>query len=322
MAPGAKAKLGSWRTRPFITNPRTSRVPGRRPWIQVGSGNQRCARGRVQVLRARLSLESGRESFPLSARLHAQTCRALQMGFNGLGRTVDEGGRGYQMMSRRLLATVVLGSMATTTVIACGLARIGGESVAAKIEVREHDLAHCGTCHEEIAARYATTAHAARHILCGQCHGGAEHPEPDDWVADGTCAGCHLSQYAEQLGSNHFTTRVLVDVDEHGFEIRHHLEGPSFFASERRMLHFTGRKGAGGEGGLLCAGCHYDGHRFSLDAVRTEGTCESCHRNRSNHYPSNDGKSKNRCISCHVFQGRTRSGQVINSHSFQVGSDD
>lgn len=218
-------------------------------------------------------------------------------------------------------STIALSVLAASGMLACASARVGGESVATAVGSRENDSTHCGTCHEDVAERYATSVHAERHILCGQCHGGAEHPNPDEWVTDGTCAGCHTSQYQDQVGSAHFDTRALVLLAQDPPEARGGDEERSFFLLRNGMLSFAGREGAGSEGGLLCVGCHYAGHRFTLRSVRREGACETCHSGLVRHYPADDERPANRCIACHVFEGRTNSGRVINSHRFEVSRE-
>jgi hypothetical protein len=151
------------------------------------------------------------------------------------------------MLRRVNTSTIAMGVLAASGILACSSARLGDESSAAAVGSRDNDPTHCGTCHGDVAERYATGAHAARHILCGQCHGGAD-PDPDDRVTDGICAGCHTSPYQEQPGSAHFDTRALVVLDEHPFENADGHEEQSFFLRRDGMPSFAGQEGAATRG--------------------------------------------------------------------------
>jgi hypothetical protein len=194
-----------------------------------------------------------------------------------------------------------------TIVTSCRPVRVGDRSLAASVPPRENDAAVCA---------YSTSAHGARHILCGQCHGGGEHPDPETPVMDGTCAGCHTPEFQEQLASTHFEERVPVDLGDWLGREDSADAASQFFARADDVTRFVGQRDAGGAGGLLCVGCHYDGHAFGLAALRRAGACETCHAGLNDHFADEESEGGNRCLDCHVHAGRTVTGQVVNSHHF------
>jgi hypothetical protein len=169
----------------------------------------------------------------------------------------------------------------------------------------------CASCHVEVAERHLHGPHGRTGIACGQCHRGAGHPDFEEPLADGTCGGCHLAEYQQVSRSAHArdATELPAAVTsstlrEDAFRIRS-ADGTVFATRDRRSP----------QAGLLCAGCHFDGHRVSASRSRSVGFCEACHAYRDDHYAqvAADG---NRCLACHMQRGATVTGQRVTSHAF------
>ena len=175
----------------------------------------------------------------------------------------------------------------------------------------------CESCHASHAGGpYAQSLHASLGIRCGQCHTTGSHPNHAEPVPDARCGGCHLAQLQQTLTSKHFATRVQ-RADDADRAARILLRRGGFTepaATGRRR--FVGDVAAGARGGRLCAACHYDEHRLGLRGVQRETFCVGCHADRDEHFPIPSTDPPNRCVTCHVRDGETATGQIVNSHRF------
>jgi hypothetical protein len=179
-------------------------------------------------------------------------------------------------------------------------------------------VAACPDWHTEpVLSRYAASRHAAKGLRCEQCHKGAAlDPGCAAPVGDGVCGGCHSAQYEQTLASEHFESRKQLALnDDPALRERVRRDGSAYDEGEYRV--FVGDLG-GGRGGRLCTACHYDGHGLGLSSVRQEGFCLGCHDDQDDHYEDEEEAEgfTNRCMACHVRVGRTRTGQIVNDHSF------
>jgi hypothetical protein len=174
----------------------------------------------------------------------------------------------------------------------------------------------CETCHAApVGKAYAASLHAAQGIRCGQCHTGPGHPDFAQPVRDAKCGGCHQPEYQQTLVSKHFVTRLQQALDGDR-EARAALRREGFIGSTAAGRAFVGDVESGELGGRLCAACHYDEHRLGLGAMlRTDG-CTACHTGRDEHFPAPASEAENRCVTCHVREGETVNGQVVNTHRF------
>lgn len=172
----------------------------------------------------------------------------------------------------------------------------------------------CGSCHAELAQRYAHSLHAGKRLACGVCHTPAAHDHP---VSDARCGGCHSAQLQQVVRSAHFATRRRLPLDtDRG--ARSALRAAGYVVWEEGRGHFAGDARSGARGGRLCAGCHLDGHRFGLAQARAPDACTRCHTDRADHFAIELPGFENRCIACHVRAGETVAGQTVDSHRFAV----
>ncbi len=175
----------------------------------------------------------------------------------------------------------------------------------------------CENCHASpVLARYAESVHAAKGIRCGQCHKPGGHPDFVQPVRDATCAGCHLAQYEQTLASKHFAVRIqrALDADR---AARAALRREHFTMPEGTGRRFVGDAAAGDLGGRLCVACHYDEHRIGRADVRKAEFCVGCHpAGPDSHFEAPKPGEVNPCLDCHVRDGATSSGQLVNVHRF------
>ena len=172
----------------------------------------------------------------------------------------------------------------------------------------------CQTCHAApVGGHYAESAHAGRGIRCGQCHTAGNHPDFTQPVRDAKCGGCHQAQFQQTLLSKHFASRRqrFLDGDRAS---RVALRRTGFIETADGVPAFVSDAAAGDLGGRLCAACHYDEHRLGLGAVRRETFCLGCHAGQAGHFTSPE--PGNRCLQCHVHEGQTVNGQIVNTHRF------
>jgi hypothetical protein len=175
----------------------------------------------------------------------------------------------------------------------------------------------CRTCHAApVAARYAESRHATKGIQCGQCHTPGGHPDFTQPVRDGKCGGCHLAQLEQTLASKHFAAREQRPLDGDR-AARAALRRDGFTAAAPKGRRFVGDASAGELGGRLCVACHYDEHRLGVGAVRRTDFCMGCHGARDTHYPI-PAPGVNRCTACHVRDGATARGQIVDTHRFAM----
>jgi hypothetical protein len=180
----------------------------------------------------------------------------------------------------------------------------------------------CESCHAgPVITQYAGSLHAAKGIRCGQCHPGGTHPDFTEPVRDAKCGGCHLPELQQTLASKHFSTRVTSALDGDR-TARAALRQHGFMVAGAGGRRFAGDATSGDLGGRLCVACHYDEHGFALRAVRREDFCVSCHAGRESHYAGPGEESPNRCTSCHVREGQTVSGRIVNTHRFAIPGAD
>ena len=174
----------------------------------------------------------------------------------------------------------------------------------------------CASCHvDRPGPEYARSMHVAEGIRCGQCHKGAGHPDFKQPVQDGTCAGCHQPEYQQTVKSRHFVTRLQRALDGDR-SARVALRGDGFVGATGTGKAFVGDIASGEAGGRLCAACHYDEHRLGLALVHRQDFCVGCHTGQQSHFPSPTPTPTNRCLECHVPEGKTVTGQMVNSHRF------
>jgi hypothetical protein len=174
----------------------------------------------------------------------------------------------------------------------------------------------CGSCHAAVVdGPHTPSTHTAKGIRCGQCHAPAGHPDFTRPVRDGTCGGCHQSEYQQTVISQHFRDRLRRPLDNDR-SARAALRQDGFIAATAGGHAFVGDASSGALGGRLCAACHYDEHRLGLGAVRRADFCVRCHGSREAHYPVPVAEGTNRCMACHVQVGETMYGQVVNTHRF------
>ena len=175
----------------------------------------------------------------------------------------------------------------------------------------------CVACHATpTAAHYLESRHAAEGIRCGQCHAPGGHPDFARPVEDGTCGGCHQSEYQQTVASKHFAERLQRPLN--GDRVaRVQLRQDGFTAPRATGRGFVGDASSGAMGGRLCAACHYDEHRLGLGRVQQPNFCIGCHGDRAQHFaePTADA---NRCVTCHARVGVTVAGQVVNTHRFAI----
>ncbi len=177
-------------------------------------------------------------------------------------------------------------------------------------------VANCGSCHAAVVdGPHAPSTHIAKGIRCGQCHAPAGHPDFTRPVQDGTCGGCHQSEYQQTVVSKHFKDRLQRPLDNDR-SARAALRHDGFIAATAGGHAFVGDTSSGALGGRLCAACHYDEHRLGLGAVRRADFCVRCHEGREAHYPVPVAEGMNRCMACHVQVGETMYGQAVNTHRF------
>jgi hypothetical protein len=176
---------------------------------------------------------------------------------------------------------------------------------------REAGPASCGACHATVAARHASGPHGRKGIACGQCHRGRGHPAFDEPLNDGTCGACHPPEYQQVAASAHAGRAVVVPAAVSAGRLR----GDLFRVRVTDKTFFATRDEQRKQDGRLCVGCHYDQHDLSASAARSATFCQSCHADRDNHHPyvMVDG---NRCLVCHMAQGKTVAGQTVTSHVF------
>jgi hypothetical protein len=213
-------------------------------------------------------------------------------------------------------------SMRTVLVIAMALA-VGGCVVASRpdpgatISGPLPYVENCQTCHAAPVARaYARSVHAAKGVLCGQCHSPGGHPDFTLPVQDGKCGGCHQPEYQQTLASKHFGSRQprALNADR---TARVTLRREGFIAPTPEGRRFVGDASAGALGGRLCVACHYDEHRLGLTTVQAADFCSGCHAGRQDHYPIPTPGLANRCVQCHVRAGEA-GGQILNTHRFGI----
>jgi len=175
---------------------------------------------------------------------------------------------------------------------------------------------NCQACHATpVAAHYAMSLHTTMGIKCGQCHTPGGHPNFTQPIRDGKCGGCHQPQYQETLTSKHFTTRQSLALDDNR-DARKALRREGFTVPVAGGRRFVGDPASGPLGGRLCAACHYDEHRLDLATVQRADFCTGCHTDRGDHFPDPTPGFTNRCVPCHVREGETVTGQIVNTHRF------
>ena len=175
----------------------------------------------------------------------------------------------------------------------------------------------CQTCHASpVAVHYAESVHAAKGVRCGQCHTPGGHPDFARPVRDATCGGCHLAQYEQTVASKHFAIRVQRALDG-ARAARGALRRDGFTAPEGSGRRFVGDAAAGDLGGRLCMACHYDEHRLGRAAVRKAEFCVGCHpAGADTHFEAPKAGEVNPCLDCHLRDGATSAGQLVNVHRF------
>ena len=174
----------------------------------------------------------------------------------------------------------------------------------------------CRNCHEApVGEAYAKSRHSAMGIRCGQCHTPGGHPNFTEPVRDSTCAGCHQPAYQQTVASAHFAVRQLRSLDNDQ-AARVTLRHEGFIATTPAGRRFVGDSASGPLGGRLCFACHYDEHRLGLGAVQRAQLCDGCHVGYEQHFNRQSAGEANRCTRCHVQEGTTDSGQVVNTHQF------
>jgi hypothetical protein len=167
---------------------------------------------------------------------------------------------------------------------------------------------NCATCHAApTVARYAES----------QCHPPEDHGDFAQPVSDEKCGSCHQPEYQQTLASKHFATRVRRALDSDR-AARASLRQDGFTAATAEARRFVGDSSAAESGGRLCAACHYDEHRLGLRPVQRADFCVGCHKGREDHFADPAARAETRCFTCHVREGTTVAGQVVNTHRFAV----
>ena len=219
-----------------------------------------------------------------------------------------------QRRSRTELGVLLL--LAAFALGGCFLASLGSEP-ATTVSGPLPYVEGCQTCHASpAAARYVESVHSAKGVRCGQCHTPGGHPDFAQPVRDAKCGGCHLAQYEQTLASKHFATRVQRALD--GDRVaRRALRRDGFTAPEGAGRRFVGDAAAGDLGGRLCVACHYDEHRLGRTSVRKAEFCVGCHpAGPDTHFAAPTPGEVNACLDCHVRDGATSAGQLVNVHRF------